>query len=1388
MARLKAWKSLPILLALALVLSLGIVALPMAGTVEANGGNTLQVSKWTEDVGNPIFDPDAKAYYPTVVKLSDTDYRMWYGSDSGVGYATSPDGLTWTEVKNPVTGLTNANHPLVEYIDDEFRIWYWDTSELYSISAIRYAESTDGTTWGNDQPLTQVRTTVIAVSGWNRGTYGPCDVLYNPAGSDTIVDPLDAASVWANKFVMYYDGTTGGDEAIGLAVSADGKLWHGYNSGVAPVLAGGGSGDWDEKYASRCTVLKNDDTYHMWYSGGTGEMNAGIGYATSSDGLTWTKAEINPIFHKTDGVAWRADRTYCPMVIEDGTIYKMWFSGKDAAGNYAIGYAAADGPFPSIQSAIDAASAGDAINVAAGTYPENVTIDKTLILEGAQAGVNARGRTGPESIINAQGVPIAVLINGADTVATFNGFTVDNYDTVGILAGAFRDTLQEVPLGDDPVAVHILNNIVKAPTIEPPHNNNIQVGDGTTGTIIGNEVSGAFLESGDWSGSGILVAGSSNVVVSNNHADDCEGGIQILGYAEYRGGPAAVSNLIENNLVENCDAGISVQGNSIGTIISYNDVLNNDVGIESMAYDISWDHSTPSGTEVHCNNIVGNTDYGVKSCVYWHDTGNVLAEEVNATSNWWDDASGPTHTSNTAGTGDPVTDNVVFSPWLGATIDISPMTFIVDDVGPKPAAGYIQTAVNAASSGDTIYMEPGTYVEGDLHIDKSVTIQGAGRSSTTIIDATGKNAGFYIDTDDVTIKDLIVKNAIYRNITVYSKTVSNVTIDNVASLDSLASGLEVHHSTVTNLVINNCLFSGNAFHGMRVDSAGVVNGMTITDSHFDSNDAGMTIYGDTDDVVISNSTFNNNVARTGNQWTGGYGIYIGNSNGVTKTNTDWLIDKCQFKDNHYDHPDYTSGATTTFSRGIYLSPYMAGSIISNMTISNSEFSGNQEIGFAAYSEIATDISAVTIEYCDFIGMVRGIRLTGEGATDFQVHYCNLVGNSEYGIYNSSPIINALYNWWGDATGPAHASNPHGGSAAGDAVSDNVDFMPWYATSTTTSDTENVSVVHPGSSITIAYSDTIQGGIDAAVAGDTINVAAGTYQEHITIDKSNLNLIGEDKEATIIDATQNSSWTVAKPGILIGEYPLVDGVHDVTVSGFTIRDAAMQEGGVPYGGAKYGVGPGGLAGIQIYNSSNNTIEDNILINNYWQIWIVAEWPAAGYTECKNNRIANNIIQNSENDGVYLYSDGGVYVENTEIVNNEISNAYGEVASGVEFWGWPEGGDTPTISGTVINGNNIHDCTYGVRIRDDVSDITGTLVNFNNFADNSNYGVYNGVASTIDATNNWWGTKAKGLIKKMVSGSVDYDPWIGAGVANAKSKNTRTGKATVNAKMTQVLMNL
>ena len=67
-------------------------------------------------------------------------------------------------------------------------------------------------------------------------------------------------------------------------------------------------------------------------------MDDGIGYAESTDGTLWEEDPNNPIFHVNEGVGWRLDRTYTPSVLRNGWTYKMWFSGKDTAGNSTIGY------------------------------------------------------------------------------------------------------------------------------------------------------------------------------------------------------------------------------------------------------------------------------------------------------------------------------------------------------------------------------------------------------------------------------------------------------------------------------------------------------------------------------------------------------------------------------------------------------------------------------------------------------------------------------------------------------------------------------------------------------------------------------------------------------------------------------------------------------------------------------------------------------------------------------------------------------------------------------------------------------------------------------------------------------------------------------------------
>ncbi|MCG2826861.1 MAG: right-handed parallel beta-helix repeat-containing protein, partial [Thermoplasmatales archaeon] len=65
-----------------------------------------------------------------------------------------------------------------------------------------------------------------------------------------------------------------------------------------------------------------------------------------------------------------------------------------------------------------------------------------------------------------------------------------------------------------------------------------------------------------------------------------------------------------------------------------------------------------SGNEVHYCNIYDNSYYGV--CNYNSESG----YQINATYNWWGDSSGPYHpTTNPGGTGDQVSDNVIYNPW-----------------------------------------------------------------------------------------------------------------------------------------------------------------------------------------------------------------------------------------------------------------------------------------------------------------------------------------------------------------------------------------------------------------------------------------------------------------------------------------------------------------------------------------------------------------------------------------------------------------------------------------------------------------------------------------------------------------------------------------------------
>jgi len=308
------------------------------------------------DLGIIYTAPAGDAYYPSV--LYDEDgfaggspfYKMWYTDGSGgVFLVPSLNGLTWGSPVAANVGLGNdAHHVQVVYdascfgvlpcdsSTPKYKIWYWDTdANLYSISAMATAQSVDGLTWTNDTTLTQSGTSPLvtgAGTGWNRGTYGPVFIFYQAAASNFGSNP------WDYSYVLYYDGTDGSSEVTGLGYSTDGMFWTAYSS--SPVLDKGSGKAWDCDDAAYGTVYHNADGFHFWYSGGGGDnglgacsagdpVQEGIGYASSADGLTWTKDPSNPILHIDDGISYRNRRVYTPAVVDDGSgILKMYYSAQ----------------------------------------------------------------------------------------------------------------------------------------------------------------------------------------------------------------------------------------------------------------------------------------------------------------------------------------------------------------------------------------------------------------------------------------------------------------------------------------------------------------------------------------------------------------------------------------------------------------------------------------------------------------------------------------------------------------------------------------------------------------------------------------------------------------------------------------------------------------------------------------------------------------------------------------------------------------------------------------------------------------------------------------------------------------------------------------------------
>jgi predicted GH43/DUF377 family glycosyl hydrolase len=155
---------------------------------------------------------------------------------------------------------------------------------------------------------------VKPTQGWDSGWTLAPDVLYD-----------------GGLYKMWYQGCVGACD-VGYATSTDGVTWTPY--GGNPVLTANAS-SWDTTLGNP-HVIHDGSVYRMWYAG-DGPLAIRIGYATSPDGIHWTKYGSWPVFNGT--LAWDSAAVTGPAVVKSGSTFIMYFSGHPGNYDYSMGRA-----------------------------------------------------------------------------------------------------------------------------------------------------------------------------------------------------------------------------------------------------------------------------------------------------------------------------------------------------------------------------------------------------------------------------------------------------------------------------------------------------------------------------------------------------------------------------------------------------------------------------------------------------------------------------------------------------------------------------------------------------------------------------------------------------------------------------------------------------------------------------------------------------------------------------------------------------------------------------------------------------------------------------------------------------------------------------------------
>ena len=268
-----------------------------------------------------------------------------------------------------------------------------------------------------------------------------------------------------------------------------------------------------------------------------------------------------------------------------------------------------DASYTTIQTAVDAASVTDTVFVCAGTYYENVTIGRSVTLEGENR---------ETAIINGGGSGNVVYVTASDV--TISGLTLTNGEhgvklipNYSIRRVTIRDAVITSNLGVaitaghsySPGAFHVIEDCIisnnggyalYAHQFSKSIVRNCEVfGNGDNSGPFGLVVAWGFdtlitgNEVHDNAGVGIWLDSMTDTVVENNNVySNSDAGI-VVGYV-------GRNNTIRDNIVRLNNTGIAMGGPGVyGNRIYHNDVMENAYPAWDQEGDNTWDDGHPSG-------------------------------------------------------------------------------------------------------------------------------------------------------------------------------------------------------------------------------------------------------------------------------------------------------------------------------------------------------------------------------------------------------------------------------------------------------------------------------------------------------------------------------------------------------------------------------------------------------------------------------------------------------------------------------------------------------------------------------------------------------------------------------------------------------------------------